>query len=279
MNERELTVLEHMEELRKRLGTSAVFFVLSIVGGFFLAKPVVKYIQFTGKEYHVDLHAFSVTTPLMIYIQVTFIIAFVLTLPIILYQVWAFVSPGLSDTERRVTLSYIPYSVILFLMGIAFSYFILFPYMMKFMMALSDELAITQVIGIQEFFSFLFRITLPFGLLFQLPIVLLFLARIGILNPALMVKFRKYAYFVLFVIAAMITPPELVSHLIVTVPMFILYEISIMVSRVGYRKFLKSEEQLMQAEMEREKQLQLEEALALQQQQIAEAQKNNDENS
>ncbi|HEY9570543.1 MAG TPA: twin-arginine translocase subunit TatC, partial [Metalysinibacillus sp.] len=123
-------------------------------------------------------------------------------------------------------------------------------------------------IGINEYFSFLFRITLPFGFLFQMPIVMLFLSRIGLLNPMWMVKFRKYAYFILFVLAALITPPELLSHLIVTVPLFILYEISIVVARYGFHKYLKSEEARIKEETEREQQLQIEEALAAQQAQI-----------
>ena len=268
MNQQELTVIEHIEELRKRLVLSAVFFVISLIGSFFLAKPLITYLQATSTKHDLELHAFDVTAPLMIYIQMTFLISLIITSPIILYQVWAFVSPGLRDIERRATLSYIPYSFILFLGGLAFSYFILFPYMMNFMMLLSNDLEIHQTIGINEYFSFLFRITLPFGFLFQMPIVMLFLSRIGLLNPMWMVKFRKYAYFILFVLAALITPPELLSHLIVTVPLFILYEISILVARYGFRKYLKSEEARLKEETEREQQLQIEEALAAQKAQI-----------
>lgn len=268
MNQQELTVIEHIEELRKRLVLSAVFFVISLIGAFFLAKPLITYLQATSTDHNLQLHAFNVTAPLMIYIQMTFLISLIITSPIILYQIWAFVSPGLRDIERRATLSYIPYSFILFLAGLAFSYFILFPYMMNFMMLLSNDLEIEQTIGINEYFSFLFRITLPFGFLFQMPIIMLFLSRIGLLNPIWMVIFRKYAYFVLFVLAALITPPELLSHLIVTVPLFILYEISIFVARYGYRKYLKSEEARIKEQTEREQQLQIEQALQAQRAQI-----------
>jgi len=110
------------------------------------------------------------------------------------------------------------------------------------MIILSEDLGINQVIGINDYFNFLFQITIPFGIIFQLPIVLLFLTRLGVITPMLMVKVRKYAYFVLFIIAAFITPPDIISHLIVTVPLFALYELSVMVSRIGYKKYLKSEE-------------------------------------
>jgi sec-independent protein translocase protein TatC len=101
---------------------------------------------------------------------------------------------------------------------------------------ISSDLEINQVIGIHEYFTFLLQLTVPFGLLFQLPVVIMFLTRLGIVTPMFLSKVRKYAYFILLVIAALITPPELASHLMVSIPLFILYEISIWVSRISYRK-------------------------------------------
>ena len=140
-------------------------------------------------------------------------------------------------------------------------------------MNLSNELGIQQTTGVHEYFSFLFKLTIPFGFLFQLPIVVLFFSRIGILNPDLLIRVRKYSYFGLFVWAAIIAPPELVSHLMVSVPLFILYEISIFISRIGYKKYLKSEEIRMKEEQEEEQKRQVEEALALQRRQIEELNK------
>ena len=127
------------------------------------------------------------------------------------------------------------------------------------MMNLSTELDITQTIGINEYFTFLFQLLIPFGIVFQLPVVLLFLTRLGILDPKTLVKIRKYAYFVLFVIAAFITPPDLLSHMFVTVPLFALYEISIFISRFGHRKYLKAEQQRQFEEAKAEQQRQIDE--------------------
>ncbi|UZN00844.1 twin-arginine translocase subunit TatC [Lysinibacillus sp. MHQ-1] len=104
--------------------------------------------------------------------------------------------------------------------GYHFHTFLLFPYVIKFMMNLSNDLDIQQTIGIHEYFTFLFKLTIPFGFLFQLPIVVLFFSRIGILSPDLLIRIRKYSYFGLFVCAALIAPPELASHLMVSVPLF-----------------------------------------------------------
>jgi sec-independent protein translocase protein TatC len=244
MSHNEMTVYEHIGELRKRLMFVVVFFLLAFIGSFFLAEPLIRYLQHADEAKELTMNAFRLTDPLKIYLEMMLFISLILTSPLILFQLWAFISPGLLDRERKVTLSYIPISLLLFLGGLSFSYFILFPYVVKFMMNLSNELNIQQVIGINEYFHFLFQLTLPFGLLFQLPVVMLFLTRLGIITPMFMGQMRRYAYFVLLVIAAFITPPDIVSHMMVTVPLLLLYEISIWISKIGYKKVLQAEQEL-----------------------------------
>jgi len=259
MIEKNLTVIEHIDEIRKRLMVIVVFFVIAVVGAFFVAKPLIQFLQNDGEAHNIALNAFNVLDPIMIYVKVIVFIAFIVISPVLMYQLWSFISPGLHETERRATLNYIPFTFILFVSGIAFSYFVLLPYVIKFMMNLSMELDITQTIGINEYFTFLFQLLIPFGIIFQLPVVLLFLTRLGILDPTTLVKIRKYAYFVLFVIAAFITPPDLLSHMFVTVPLFALYEISIFISRFGHRKYLKAEQQRQFEEAKAEQQRQIDE--------------------
>ena len=256
MDGKHLTMIEHVEELRKRLFFVAIFFIAAIAVGFFVAEPIIQHIQYSDEAQQLTLNAFSPLDPLAIYFQVIFIVALVLSSPLLFYQLWAFISPGLYETERKATLAYIPFIFLLFIGGLAFSYYVLFPFVMRFTYDLSNRLEIEQTIGINEYFTFLFQLTLPFGVLFQLPVVLLFLARLGILNPDYMGKIRKYAYFGLFVAAAIIAPPDLMTHIIVSVPLFILYEISIVISRVGYKKYLKAEQQRQQEQAARDAELQ-----------------------
>lgn len=243
MADKNLTIVEHIDEFRNRLVVIVGFFIVAVLGSFFLAKPLINFLQLDGEVENITLNAFNVIDPIMIYLKVIIFIAIIIISPVLMYQLWAFISPGLHERERRATLSYIPFAFLLSLGGILFSYMVLLPYVMKFMMNLSVDLGIVQTIGINEYFNFLFQLTIPFAIVFQLPIVLLFLTRLGILNPTQLVKFRKYSYFGLFVIAAFITPPDIVSHLFVTVPLFVLYEISVFISRFGYRKYLKAEQQ------------------------------------
>lgn len=241
MNKTELSIIEHIDELRKRLMIIAVFFVVAVIASFFLAQPLIHFLQFSNEANTLQLHSFKVTDPVNIYFQVIFVLAIVMTSPIILYQLWAFITPGLYPAERKATLLYIPYIVFLFLLGVMFSYTILFPYMIHFMAEMSTEMNIQQTIGINEYFQFLLQLTLPFGIVFELPMVVLFLTRLGIITPQMLSKFRKYAYFILMVIADIITPTDVMSLFIVSIPLCILYEISILISRFGYRKYLKSE--------------------------------------
>ncbi|AFI27202.1 preprotein translocase subunit TatC [Bacillus sp. A053] len=240
MKVNQMSLLEHIAELRKRLLIVALAFVVFFIAGFFLAKPIIVYLQETDEAKQLTLNAFNLTDPLYVFMQFAFIIGIVLTSPVILYQLWAFVSPGLYEKERKVTLSYIPISILLFLAGLSFSYYILFPFVVDFMKRISQDLNVNQVIGINEYFHFLLQLTIPFGLLFQMPVILMFLTRLGIVTPMFLAKIRKYAYFTLLVIAALITPPELLSHMMVTVPLLILYEISILISKTAYRKAQKS---------------------------------------
>ncbi|MFG3614172.1 twin-arginine translocase subunit TatC [Rummeliibacillus stabekisii] len=241
MNQTELSIIEHIDELRKRLMIIAVFFVVAVIASFFLAQPLIHFLQFSNEAKTLQLHSFKVTDPVNIYFQVIFVLAIVMTSPIILYQLWAFITPGLYPTERKATLRYIPYIVFLFLLGVMFSYKILFPYMIHFMAEMSMDMDIQQTIGINEYFQFLLQLTLPFGIVFELPMVVLFLTRLGIITPHMLSKFRKYAYFILMVIGDIITPTDVMSLFIVSIPLCILYEISIIISRFGYRKYLKSE--------------------------------------
>lgn len=243
-SQKDMTVYEHIGELQKRLMFVVVFFLLAVIVSFFLAEPLIRYLQHADEAKQLTMNAFRITDPLKIYMEMIMFIAIIMTSPLILFQVWSFISPGLYERERKVTLSYIPISLLLFLGGLSFSYFILFPYVVKFMMGLSNNLNIQQVIGINEYFHFLFQITIPFGFLFQLPVIMLFLTRLGIVTPMLLAQMRKVAYFVLLVIAAFITPPDIVSHMMVTVPLLLLYEISIWISKIGYKKVLEAEQKL-----------------------------------
>ena len=267
-NEQNQPLIEHLDELRGRLFKTAIVFVVAMFIGFFVAEPIIKYIQISVDAENITLNAFKVSDPLSVYLTVTFIVALLLTSPVLLYQLWAFITPGLYESERKATLKYIPYAFSLFVVGILFAYYVLFPFVMKFMMGLAEDLEIKQTIGINEYFTFLFKLVIPFGLIFQLPVVTLFFSRIGLLDPMYMVKFRKYSYFVLFVIAVLLAPPDVVSYIIISIPLFVLYEFSLIIARIGHKKYVVAEEKRILEQEERDREIQVEELLAEQRRQM-----------
>lgn len=250
MNKDDLTVVEHLEELRKRIMIVLYCLVAGVGVGFYFGKPVTKFLTKDDVPKEIKLHYFKVSDPLTIYITVIMIMALIIISPVILYQVWAFISPGLHPKERRATLAYIPISIVLFLAGLAFSYLLVFPYLIYFTIGLASEMGVNQMIGVREYFNEMLRFTIPFGFLFQLPILLLFLTRLGIVTPMFLKKNRKYAYFGLFVVAALIAPPDLITYFMFALPMILLYEVSIQISKIGYRQYLKGEQRLIEEELE-----------------------------
>lgn len=226
------------------------FFIAALVVGFFLSKPMIYQMQNAPWAREIQMHAFQVTDPLKIYLVVIIMIGFVIILPVIMYQLWAFISPGLHSNERKLTLSYIPIVFVLMLFGMAFGYFILVPYIIDFTFDLSSDMGIETTIGINQYFGFLLRTVIPFGFIFQMPILVLFLTQLGIITPMFLKKNRKYAYFILLVIAALIAPPDLMTHIMLTIPMIVLYEVSIYISKIGYRRYLKAEQKTVEESLD-----------------------------
>lgn len=233
-----MPLTEHIGELRGRIIRIAVVLFLTLIGGLIVAQYVIAYLKSVPPASEITWNAFNPWDGIRIYMNVAFVIAFVITLPFALIQLWGFAKPGLKEAERNATLRYIPFILIMLLIGLSFSYFVVFPSVSHFMFRMNSELGLTATYGIGQYFSFMFNLILPVTVAFQLPTVVLFLTKLRLLNPAKMGKMRRYAYFALVVIATMISPPELVSHLMVAVPLLVLYEVSVVVSKYIYRKQL-----------------------------------------
>jgi sec-independent protein translocase protein TatC len=234
--EPELTLVEHLTELRKRLIIIVVTFVLSLALGFWLAPKTLHFIKQQPTAAHVEWNVFGYTDGLLIYIKCALILAILITLPIAMYQIWLFVKPGLMEKEAKGTIYFIPVSFFLFLAGVSFSYFILFPLMLNFMAQINDSIGARETYGMQQYFTFMFNLILPVGIVFELPVIILFLTKLGIVTPDRLRKMRKISYMVLVVVGAAITPPDFISEIIIIIPLLLLFEISVFVSSWSYKK-------------------------------------------
>ena len=239
-----MSLIEHLIELRKRLLYSAVAIAIGFVIGFsvakwvisFIAQPMVHALQqahypdkliFTGPAEYVNL-----------LIKVGFYLGLVIALPVILHQVWLFVAPGLYKHERKAVLSFILSSVLLFLCGIGFAYFILLPFVLKFLITFQGPQGPFQpLISISEYFDMI-----GLGAIFELPVLIFVLSVFGIVTPQWLWKNLRYAILVITIVAAIVTPtPDATTMLVFMAPMLALYFLGIGVSYMVFRKKRKRE--------------------------------------
>jgi sec-independent protein translocase protein TatC len=233
-----LTLVEHLAELRNRIMYTLVFLVIGVIVGFVFAKDIIEFLI----RDMTDLNVFRPMDTIRVYMQIAVYVGIVIALPMALFQVWSFVKPALTPIERKNTVWFIPAAVILFVIGASFAYFGIFPFMWDFLTGFTESMdKVHNVIGLQEFVGFIMNLVVPFGLLFEMPIVVIFLTKIRIVNPPRLRKLRKMAYLALILVATTITPPDFFSALAVYFPLIGLYEISILLSAVIYKKQLAKE--------------------------------------
>lgn len=233
-----MSLIDHLGELRKRIMWILVVLVIGMVGGLVAAKPVIRYLKSIPPADGIGWNVFSPWDALRLYMNFGLAVGLLITLPVILYHIWAFVKPGLRETEQKASIIYIPYAFLLFLLGLSFGYWVVFPMAFYFTSSISKSLEITEMYGAAQYFTFMFNIILPLAIVFEMPIVVMFLTKIKLLNPKRLHKFRRYAYMIMVILATVITPPDAISAILVSVPLIILYEFSVFMSGFIYRKQL-----------------------------------------
>ncbi|KKB40183.1 twin-arginine translocase subunit TatC [Bacillus thermotolerans] len=232
MEDRSMKAVEHFEELRKRIIVTLSVFLLFLIFSFVFVQDIYHYLV---KDLPFKLALLGPSDIIVVYLMIAAVVAIAATIPVAAHQLWLFIRPALTESERKVTFAYIPALFLLFIGGISFGYFVLFPIVLSFLMSLSGDMFQT-FFTTEKYFKFLLHMTLPFGVLFELPIVMMFLTSLGIIDPYKLRKFRKYSYFVLIVVSVFITPPDFISDVLVIIPLILLYEISISVSKVVYKR-------------------------------------------
>jgi sec-independent protein translocase protein TatC len=232
----EAPFVSHLIELRDRLVRAVIaigvgFAVLAIWPGpsglyDWLAAPLVAHLPAGAK-----LIATNVISPILVPLKITLMGAFMLALPVVLYQLWAFVAPGLYSHEKRLVLPLVVSSTLLFVIGVAFCYFLVIPGMSKFIQAFAPA-SITAAPDIEQYFGFVLTLFLVFGVAFEVPIAVIVLARMGIVSIEQLRKARGYFIVGAFIVAAVVTPPDVISQLALAIPMVILYEIGIVAAQL-----------------------------------------------
>jgi sec-independent protein translocase protein TatC len=227
-----MTFLEHLEDLRKRLWYSFLAIFIAVIPAWvfskdvygLLARPVTQYLPEGTKMAYTSL-----TAPFMLYIKVSFLTALFATAPFLFLQLWYFVAPGLYQKEKKYVVPFVLFTSVFFFIGAAFGYFVVFPWACRFFLSLGKDFS--PVLKVDEYFSLSLRVLLGIALVFELPTLVFFLSKIGLITSRWMVKNFKYAVLAVFVIAAVITPtPDMVTQSILAVPMLALYGLGIVIA-------------------------------------------------
>ncbi|AWI75637.1 MAG: twin-arginine translocase subunit TatC [Azoarcus sp.] len=234
MNEMQETFIAHLVELRDRLLRAMVALVIVFIclmpwaGEIYdvLAKPMMDTLP-EGTH----MIATGVVTPFFVPVKVTMMVAFVLALPVVLYQAWAFVAPGLYAHERKLAIPLVAGSTLLFLIGMAFCYFFVFGTVFRFIAEFAPK-SIVPAPDIEQYLSFVMSMFIAFGLTFEVPVAVILLVKAGVVTVAKLREIRPYVVVGAFVIAAIITPPDVISQFMLAVPMCLLYELGIMLANM-----------------------------------------------
>jgi sec-independent protein translocase protein TatC len=230
----------HLIELRDRLVRSllavgVVFAILSFYPGpaalyDLLAKPLVAQLP-AGSH----LIATNVISPFLVPLKITLLLAFLVALPVVLYQLWAFVAPGLYSHEKRLVVPLVISSTVLFIGGVAFCYFFVFGRVFHFIQSFAPK-SVNVAPDIEAYLGFVLTMFLAFGATFEVPIVVVVLARMGVVSVAKLREFRRYFIIIAFIVAAVITPPDMISMLSLAIPMCFLYEVGLWAAAATTRK-------------------------------------------
>lgn len=228
----EMSLVGHLEELRRRMIISCAVILLTSGACYFYAAELVHLITApAGKLYYLNPAEAFFT-----YLKVSFFAGLLLALPVIFYQLWAFVVPALTKEEHKIGTVLVPCSLLLFFVGLGFSYFLVLPAGIKFFMGFATE-DLQPMFSIGQYVSFVVSFLLPFGLIFELPLIILVLAKFGMVNSKYLIAKRKMVIVLSFVVGAVISPtPDVFSQTMIAVPLLILYEISIFVVKYALGK-------------------------------------------
>ncbi|MEO8231464.1 MAG: twin-arginine translocase subunit TatC [Ignavibacteriota bacterium] len=235
--EKEMSFLEHLEELRWRI----IYSIIGIVVGTIIAWIFVDFLVDVvllkpAKDSGAALQNLRPFGQLFLYMQIAIMVGIIISIPNIFYQFWQFISPALRKKERSYIFWIVVFSSVCFLAGIAFAYFAMLPLTLKFAVQFGSE-TIKNEFSIEEYMSIIISVMLAAGLVFELPMISFFLSKLGILKPSFMRKYRKHAIVIIMIAAAFLTPgTDPVSQMVLAVPLVVLYEISILISKLSQKK-------------------------------------------
>ena len=232
-----MSFLEHLGELRTRIVWSLVGTGAGLIISLYFTPRIMKWLARPLTNLKTELVFTTPTEAFWTYMKVAMVTGLFIAMPVILWQVWAFVAPGLHKHERKYAAPFVIVGSLLFIGGGAFALFVIVPFAMAFLVTFGQEQGLKAMITVSSYIDFILKFTLAFGVVFEMPVVITLLSMLGVVTPQFLSKNRKYAILINFIIAAVLTPtPDVVNQSLMAGPLIILYEIGIICARVFGRK-------------------------------------------
>jgi sec-independent protein translocase protein TatC len=240
-DEGKMSFLEHLGELRTRIVWSLVGTGAGLIISLYFTQRIMKFLARPLADMKTELVFTTPTEAFWTYMKVAMVTGIFIAMPVILWQVWAFVAPGLHKHERKYAAPFVVIGSLLFILGGAFALLVVIPFSAKFLVTFGQEQGLKAMISVASYMDFVTKFTLAFGLVFQLPVVITLLSLIGVVTPEFLSKNRKYAILVNFIIAAVLTPtPDAVNQTLMAGPLILLYEVGIIAARLVRRRTRKT---------------------------------------
>ena len=238
-----MTFLEHLEDLRKRIFISFLVILGGVIPGWFLSKPLYAILSRPLTQYLPEgtkLVFTKLTEPFLVYMKIAFMASVFFTAPILFFQAWKFIAPGLYKREKKYILPFVFFSTLFFFGGALFGYYIVYPWACRFFINIGSDFQ--SMIVINDFLNFTIKFLLGIAFVFEMPTLVFFLAKVGVVSAGWMIRKFKYAVLVIFIIAAIVTPsPDMISQVVLAVPMLGLYGLSILIAWLVGKKKKKAE--------------------------------------
>ena len=234
INDPKMPITAHLEELRKRMIISLLILIAFFLVAFYFSKHILAFVEAPVLKHVGQLQFDTLTDPFFTHLKASFFAALFVGFPLILGQMWLFIRPGLYKKEKRVMWPFLLLSFPLFIGGALFLYTVVYPFAIDFLIHYDETLVPSLRVG--DYLSFTVRLLIVFGMVFEMPLVSLFLTRLGVITAEFLSKGRRYAIVIIFLVAAVLTPPDVFTQIMLAGPLIVLYEISIIVSRLARKR-------------------------------------------
>ncbi len=243
--EYEAPLTEHLAELRTRLIRSLISIAVFAVIAFTQVDFFFDIFQEPLNKVFPDLKlvALTPTESFFTALKISILVGFVLASPFVFYQVWKFIEPALYENEKRLLVPFVLFTTVFFTAGVLFAFFGVLPLAIKFLLTFGyEQLSVDPMLSVSSYISFVIRLLLAFGITFELPVIISLLARLGLVTPETLIKIRPYFIVGIFILAAVLTPPDVVSQIFLALPLLVFYELSIIAAKILYPRSMRGQE-------------------------------------